>query len=311
MELRQLRYFVVLAEELHFHRAAERLFVSQPPLSQHIRALEKELGVALFQRTTRKVILTEPGRAFLEQARKILGDVDAAVRLTQRVEEGRSGRLTVGFIHSTAYTLLPLVLQLSRSTLPGVELRLQELMVDRQIDALLERKIDVGIVRMPVTHAGVHAQPLLHEHLVVAIPEGSPLLGLQRVPVRRLAGELIIGYPSEGGEGTLHAVILHMCRRAGFAPRFTRVAGTMHTTLGLVRAGEGVAIVPSSTRVLALQGVQYRPLANTTGRASLGLAVRSREESALVRTFSGVVVKAARTMNRSSPRARHSRQSMP
>lgn len=294
MELRQLRYFVVLAEELHFHRAAKRLFVSQPPLSQHIRALEKELGATLFLRTTRKVVLTEAGRAFLEQARKILADVDAAARLTRRVEEGQAGRLTVGFIHSTAYTLLPAVLQRSRKLLPAVELRLQELTVDHQIDALLERKIDVGIVRMPVANAGVDAQVLLHEPLVVAISSGSPLLALKRIPVRRLANEVMIGYPSEGGEGTLHAVVSGLCRRAGFVPRFTRVAGTMHTTLGLVRAGEGVAIVPGSTRVLSLEGVHYRPLAGTTAKATLGLAVRSGEDSALVKAFSAVVVKAAR-----------------
>jgi DNA-binding transcriptional LysR family regulator len=296
MELRQLRFFVVLAEELNFHRAAERLHVSQPPLSQHIRALENELGAQLFLRTTRKVILTEPGRAFLEQARKILADVDTAVRLTQRVEEGQAGRLTLGFIHSTAYTLLPLVLQRSRQTLPEVEVRLRELTVDHQIDALLERKIDLGIVRMPVSNPGVEAQIVRHEHLVVAVPAGSPLLSMKRIPVRRLATELMIGYPSEGGEGTLHVVVSDLCRRAGFVPRFTRIAGTMHTTLGLVRAGEGIAIVPSSTQVLSLQGVEYRPLAGTTAQAALGLAVRTGEQSALVKAFSSLVLKAAATM---------------
>src|ERR1022692_3265735 len=158
MELRQLRYFVVVAEELHFHRAAERLFVSQPPISQQIRALEKELGTKLFARTTRKVALTESGRAFLECAHKILDEVDSVVRLARRVDEGESGRLTIGFIHSTAYTLLPLVLKRCRQNLPGLALRLQELTVDHQMDALLDRKIDVGIVRMPVPSPLVEAQ---------------------------------------------------------------------------------------------------------------------------------------------------------
>ena len=252
MDLKDLRSFVVVAEELHFRRAAERLFVSQPPLSQRIRALEHELETVLFVRTTRRVELTEAGKVFLDHARSVLDAVASAGRAARLAQAGEIGRVELGYLLSTSYTLLPAILKACRTHLPGIEIRLHELAVDRQLDALLDGRVDLALARLPINHPRVDNATLIDELMVLALPSGHPLAPLKRVPLRRLVEDRIIGYPP-GGEGTLHEIVAGMFARARLRPRYRHVAGTLHTALGLVRAGEGVAIVPRSLQVVRLR----------------------------------------------------------
>lgn len=278
MDLKDLRAFVVVAEELHFRRAADRLFVSQPPLSQRIRALEDELHTRLLIRTTRRVELTDAGKVFLERARVALDAVASVGRAAVLAGAGEIGRVDLGYLHSTSYTVLPAILKACRAHLPGIELRLHELAVDRQLDVLLDGGVDLALARLPVNHPRVETATVVDEPMILALPAGHPLTALERVPLRRLADDRIIGYPP-GGEGTLHEIVARMFARARLRPRYLHVAGTLHTALGLVRAGEGIAVVPQSLRVVRLEGVEYRPIARFSGRARLGFAWRADRNS--------------------------------
>jgi len=293
MELLDLSSFVVVAEELHFRRAAERLHISQPPLSQRIRALERELGTVLFVRTTRRVELTESGRVFLDHARGVLEAVASAGRAAKLAQAGEIGRVELGYLHSTSYTLLPAILKACRTHLPGIEIRLHELAVDSQIDALLDGPVDLALARLPINHPRVDTSILIEEPMVLALPSGHPLTSLARVPLRRLVNDRIIGYPP-GGEGTLHEIVAGMFARVRLRPRFQHVAGTLHTALGLVRAGEGVAIVPRSLQVVRLQGVEYRPISAGSGRACVGFAWRTDRRSPAVTAVINLTTRAAR-----------------
>ena len=194
MELRTLRYFVVLAEELHFGRAAQRLAITQPPLSLAIRGLEDELGVILLARTRRRVALTHAGSTFLEQARGILARTAEAVQLAQAADRGDVGRLTIGFMSASIFTLLPAVLREFAARHPGVRLDLRELTLPQQIAALRSGNLDAGFVRPPVTDADLTATPLLEEPLRVALPAGHRLTASKRVRAAELAGEPFVTF---------------------------------------------------------------------------------------------------------------------
>ncbi len=187
MELRALRYFVTLADELHFGRAARRLAMTQPPLSQAIMNLERELGVRLLERTQRRVALTHAGATFLEEAKATLARAASAVELAQRAQRGEVGRLAVGYLAATAYTLLPLVLRDFARDFPGVKLGLRELTLPEQHAALLKGDIQVGLLRPPVAEAELASETILAERFVLALPSRHPLCALRRVPAARRA----------------------------------------------------------------------------------------------------------------------------
>ena len=294
MELRQLRYFVVLAEELHFHRAAERLCISQPPLTQQIRALEAELQVLLLHRTSRKVQLTDAGRVFLERSRQVLAAVDASVEAARGASDGLIGLLRVGYIHSASHTLMPAIVRASTDKLPRLRLHLHELDVDRQVDALLADRIDVGLIRMPLLHPGVESRVLLTEGFVLALPQRHPLTKVAKVAIGQLAGQSLIGYPNARGEGTFHRALMELCASGGIAPSISQVARTVQTALGLVRAGVGLAIVPRSIQSLQLGGVVYREFADVTPTVSMGVAWGAGRKSSLVESFVHVALQVAR-----------------
>jgi DNA-binding transcriptional LysR family regulator len=256
MELRTLRYFVTLAEELHFGRAAQRLAITQPPLSLSIRGLEEELGVRLFARTRRQVALTYAGATFLEQARDILARAGAAVDLARAADRGAVGRLDIGFMSASIYTLLPPVLREFAASHPGVRLELRELTLPQQATALRRRDIHVGFVRPPVTDAELIAEPLLDEPLVVALPSGHPLAALRRIAARRLAGERFVMFQRIPGL-VLHDLVLGFCLQEGFTPNVTQEASQTHAVVGLVSAGIGVALVPASAQEIRLR-VEFR-----------------------------------------------------
>ena len=284
MELRTFRYFVALAEELHFGRAASRLAITQPPLSLAIRALEDELGVTLFERTRRHVALTHAGAAFLEQARAVLARADEAVRLAQAADRGDVGRLTIGYMSASIFTLLPAVLREFAARHPGVRLDLRELTLPQQIAALRAGDLHAGFVRPPVTDAELAAESLLEEPLLVALPAGHPLAALRRVRIGRLADEAFVMFQRAPGL-VLHDLVLGFCLQHGISPRVAQEASQTHAVVGLVSAGIGVALVPAFAQEIRLRGVEFRPLAERSPPVGTCLAWRRDDASPALRAF--------------------------
>jgi DNA-binding transcriptional LysR family regulator len=284
MELRHLHYFITVAEELHFSRAAQRLHISQPPLSQQIRDLEEELGVKLFERTKRQVHLTEAGKVLLERSYLVLAQLEQAIEATQQIGRGEVGRLAVGFVDSAMYTLLPDILRGFREQFPAVELRLHELTTAQQIQALYDKQIDVGIVRSAISEPGLGAECLLPESLVLALPEQHPLCTQTQVSLSSLADEFFILFPAKLGP-LFYEQIIHSCQQAGFRPKVAQEAVQMQTIVGLVAAGLGIAIVPASLQNFHRSGVIYRPLQEQISNTGLYLTWRQHDSSPVIRAF--------------------------
>lgn len=282
MELRHLRYFVAVAEERHFGRAAERLHMAQPPLSQQIRQLESELGVTLLRRTTRRVDLTDAGAAYLEKARGILAAVDEAGIEAQRVDAGLSGRLAVGCVGSATYSLLPTLARTLREQRPGLDFSFRgEMLVPDQVAALLAGEIDLALLRPPVDEPGIALHPLRTERLIVALPDGHRLAGRRRVRVADLRQEDLVMHPARG-RSVMHGLVTALCREAGFLPRVRHEVAETSTLVTFVAAGLGVAVVPEPVAALGVPGTVYRPLASARARVDLAAATRAGEESAAV-----------------------------
>ncbi len=259
IELRHLRYFAAVAEELHFGRAAERLGMAQPPLSQQIKSLEEFVGHPLFERRP-QVRLTTAGEALLEVARRTLAQVEEGLEQTRRAGRGEAGKISVGFAASILTTVLPEILRTFREQYPGVELRLRELSSAAQAAALADGSIDVGFVREAVTHgADMICEPILREEFVAVLPPAHRLAERVQLPLGELAGEPFVHFPRVVAPG-LFDQIAAACQRAGFRPRVVQEAQEWLTILGLVEAGLGVSLVPASFRRLRWGGVQYRPL---------------------------------------------------
>lgn len=260
IELRHLRYFAAVAEELHFGRAAERLGIAQPPLSQQIKSLEELVGHTLFERRP-QVRLTPAGEALLEVARRTLSHVEEGLDSARRVGRGETGKITVGFAASILTTALPEILRTYRERFPGVELRLRELSSAAQAAALSEGGIDVAFVREAVEQgAGLVCEPILREEFVAVLPPAHRLAKRRELPLGELAGEPFVHFPRAVAPA-LYDQVGDACRRAGFQPRVVQEAQEWLTILGLVEAGLGVSLVPDSFRRLRWGGVQYRPLA--------------------------------------------------
>ncbi|MBD2072110.1 LysR family transcriptional regulator [Leptolyngbya sp. FACHB-671] len=284
MELRHLHYFIAVAEELHFSRAAERLHISQPPLSQQIRDLEEELGVKLFERTKRQVHLTEAGNVFLERSYRVLAQLEQAIAATQRIGRGEVGQLAIGFVGSAMYTVLPEILRVFREQFPAVELHLHELTTAQQIQALYDKQVDVGIVRSAISEPGLSVECFLPESLVLALPETHPLSTQTQVSLSTLADELFILFPAKMGP-VFYEQIINMCQQAGFRPKVAQEAVQMETIVGLVAAGLGIAIVPDSLQKFHRGGVIYRNLKEEIPNTGLYLTWRQHDSSPVVRTF--------------------------
>jgi DNA-binding transcriptional LysR family regulator len=284
MELRKLRYFVVLAEELHFGRAAQRLHITQPPLSMAIQSLEDELGVKLFERAPRRVTLTHAGATFVEQARTLLARADDAIELTRAADRGEVGRLRIGFMSATIYTLLPPLLRDFAARFPAVRLVLRELAMPQQLLLLRNGEIDVGFVRPPIEDAELDAETVLSESLVVALPRGHELAKLRQIPARRLAPESFVLFQRQPGL-VLHHLVLRFCIQNGFTPRVAQEATQAHAVVGLVSAGIGVALVPASVQCTRMRGVEYRPLRERSPPVETVLAWRRADASPVLAAF--------------------------
>lgn len=279
VELRHIRYFVAVAEECHFGRAAERLHIAQPPLSQQIRKLESDLGVLLLTRSTRKVELTPAGERYLERARAILAAVDDAAEEATRVAAGELGRLAIGFTGSATYELLPSLAPVLRRELPGIELELRgEMLTPDQVEALLDRSLDLGFLRPPVRHADIEVRVLRREPLIAVLPETHPLAGRSSVRLADLRDERFITYPSHH-RSVVYEAVIDACQRAGFSPRDTEEVRETSTLVSFVAAGLGVALVPASVQHLQITGARYRPLAGTTHEVELAMATRRHDQA--------------------------------
>jgi DNA-binding transcriptional LysR family regulator len=283
MELRHLRYFVTLAEELHFGRAAERLHIAQPPLSQQIRQLETELGFELFHRTKRKVQLTEAGQVFLDEVQQIFKQLEQAIQVGRQTSRGEMGQLVVGFVSSAPYNILPKILRTFRSSVPEVRLELHELTTNEQFRWLRESRIDVGFVRPPIEDT-FNFETIFQESLMVALPDTHLLAHQSDVCLRSLKNEPFILFPRLLAPG-LYDLIISLCQQAGFSPNVTQEAIQMQTIVSLVAGGLGIAIVPESLQNLQRTGVVYKIIQEPTPKTAIAIIWRQNDRSATVQKF--------------------------
>ena len=284
MELRQLRYFIAAAEEEHFGRAAARVHISQPPLSQQIQALETELGVDLFERVGRGVRLTRAGAEFLVHARTVLRQSSRAAEMAQRAGRGEVGTLEVGFVGSLAFTYVPWLIREFRSRYPDIGLALHECTIAQQTEWFTEGRLQIGLLRPPLTAPGIRMETLLNEPFAVALPRDHPLAALPEVPVAALSQETLIMLPRRVGL-RYYSQVLGMCHRAGFSPEVVHEIGHLPTAVALVGAGVGLAVIPESLSLLRLPGVAFRPLAGPVEQVETAIAWRGGESLPAVDRF--------------------------
>ncbi len=284
MELRHLRYFVAVAEELHFGRAAERLHIAQPPLSQQIKQLETELGFELFYRTRRSVELTAAGAVFLDSVQEIFLQLERAIATGRRTSRGEEGKLVIGFVSSAAYNVLPSLLQRFRAQFPGIDLTLRELTTNVQVQRLQENRLDIGFVRPPLAAPDLAQEEILREPLVVALAEKHPLARRKRVAIAHLATESFLLFPRPLAPG-LYDQIIGLCQQGGFSPQIVQEAVQMQTIVSLVAAEIGVALVPESLQNLRRVGVVYRPLKERGPETVISLVWRKGDLSPTVAQF--------------------------
>src|SRR5215510_457117 len=295
MELRHLRYFVAVAHEGHVTRAAEKLGLQQPPLSQQIRALEREVDAQLFQRHPRGVTLTDAGRSFLTDAEAILAEVEHAKIRARRTARGETGRIAVGFTTSAPFhPLVARAIREFRARRPDVSFVLAEESSADMVSGLRDGRLDVAFIRSGlVDPEGVPVHELLHEDMAAAFPARHPLSRRPRLTLKDLADETFILYRRPDGRG-LYDVIIAACSEAGFSPHVGQEAPRIVSTLNLVAAGLGITIVPASLSRLPLEGVTYRPLRGRPPlKVPLSLASRRDERSAATLGFIDLVRKLA------------------
>jgi DNA-binding transcriptional LysR family regulator len=294
MELRHLRYFVCVADELHFGRAAALLGISQPPLSQQIRALEEELGVALFERTSRRVRLTEAGRLFLVEARRTLEQAAHAVEVARRTRKGEVGELSIGFIASVPFVpRVASALFRFRTAYPAVHLNLAEMPRDVQIPSLVERRLDIGFMRGDKPRGlppELIADVFLEEEMIVGMHRDHPLAARKdALRVADLRDEPFVLYEHDFSSG-FNDHLFALCRRAGFDPDVVQEASGIATLLGLVAAGFGLTVIGRSLSALHLDNVVYRVLADPDAISRLWI-IHHRDPTATARSFTELVAR--------------------
>ncbi|MFH9198064.1 LysR substrate-binding domain-containing protein [Streptomyces anulatus] len=280
MELRHLKAFLAVAEELHFGRAAKRLQMAQPPLSQQIRQLEKELGVQLFRRNTRSVRLTGAGETFLDPVRTVLDDLDTAVRAARSAGRGEYGRVTIGFAGASSHETLPRLTRAVRAAHPGLELVMTgQTYANVALSRVADGSLDLGFVRLPVTRPGVEHRVIDEEELLCALPFDHPLARYEAVPLGELADEPFVSFPANSGS-TVRDAMTEACESAGFTPRVVQEAPDSYTIMALVAAGVGITLTVTSVRHIQQSGLVYRPLTGPPIRRQAALAWRADNPSA-------------------------------
>ncbi|MET0289628.1 MAG: LysR substrate-binding domain-containing protein [Pseudoxanthomonas sp.] len=259
-DLHQLRCFVTVAEELHFSRAALRLHMTQPPLSRQIQLLEHAIGTALFTRNNRVVRLTPAGRRLLPEARTILRLAENASLSARQVASGEAGSLSVGFTAAAGYRFLPEAVGLWREAFPGVDLQLREMLSNTQLDALEAGRLDVGLLRPPITRDGLRSRCVVREPLVAAIPEGHPLAKQEALHLRDFDRSAFVMYAPDEAR-YFYDLVGRIFSRVGVSPHYQQHVAQIHSVLALVRAEMGVALVPEAASSLRFEGIVYRDVA--------------------------------------------------
>ena len=290
MDLRHLRYFVAVAEERHFTRAAERLGIKQPPLSLQIKQLEQELGTPLFRRLTRGVELTEPGTLLLNEARQILEQVERTKANVQRRARAETGRIRVGFAGATYFQpRVPGLIQAFRKRYPNVLLLPVQSNTPQLVEALRSGSVDVAFVRPPLGDGdGIAVHPLVEEPMRIVLPSKHPQTRERSVSLATLAHETFILFPRAIGPG-FHDSIIASCQRAGFSPILGQEAPQISSIVHLVAAGFGISIVPHSIEQIRADGIVYIPIKGEAPRAPISLAVHKDNRSAAIRNFVALV----------------------
>jgi DNA-binding transcriptional LysR family regulator len=295
MELRHLRYFVAVAEELSFTRAAERLHIGQPPLSQQIQALEEEIGATLLDRSRRWVRLTEAGRLFLNDARHILSLSASAAETAHRAHRGEFGQLKIGFTKSIPFTpIFPKIINAYRKKFPDVTLVLQEMSTMRQLAAINDYSLDLGFIRPPESESpGTLNLTTLRQHpLAVVLPAEHHLVKESRISIEDLRNEDFVMFPRDEGT-TLNPQIFRLCADAGFEPKITMEAREAATIIGLVAARCGISILPDVFSIMGIKGAVFRPIETPTAVTKLVLASRLQESNSVANAFLKIAMDAA------------------
>ena len=289
-ELKQLRCFVAVGEELHFGRAAKHLHMTQPPLSRQIQMLEQELKIELLARTSRTVRLTPAGRAFLPEARRILALTESAAIAARRIAKGESGLIRMGFTASSSYDLLPRLLALANSSLKGFGVVLNEMVTMQQMEALHADRIDFGLVRPPIDKRDLDVACVAREPLLLAVSSKHRFAAGRAPTMKDLAGEPFITFSPVDGR-YFYELIERMFRKAGITARYVQHISQVHSILALVSAGIGIALVPETARKLHFEGAVLRELASPAVYAQLFLVWLSENDNPALPAFRDLVLK--------------------
>jgi DNA-binding transcriptional LysR family regulator len=290
MELRQLRYFIAVAEERSFSRAAVRAGVSQPPLSRQIAKLETEIGVELFKRNKHGVQVTQAGITFEAEVKSALAQLDYATKAARRAAKGQIGTLSLGFGGSAVYTFTPSLLKRFRRDFPDVELALHNVPVTSQLDALIAKRIDIGFLLLPVRNDAIATRVLLRDTLNVALPSGHHLCRRKEIPLSALSDCDFIVFPRAANFG-FHGKVMELCAKANFIPKVVQEISPLESVIGLVAAGVGIAVVPSVARKFKIAEVVFRPIRERFATVNFAMAWRKTDNSPVVRSFVEMVEK--------------------
>jgi len=293
MELRHIRYFLAVAEEMNFTRAAKKVGIGQPPLSQQIRSLEEELGAPLFRRVPRGVQLTESGKVFLPEAQAILAQAERAKKIAQRGARGELGSLRLGFTSSAAFTrIVQDSIRVFRENYPNVKLTLEEEDTTTLLDRLSEHTLDAAFIRPGRNDPdGVQVRRLLEEAMMIALPSDHPIVKASASPLSALAKDRFLLFPRRAGPGFFDEII-SACRRAGFEPRMGYEAPQITSVGNMIAAGLGVSIVPISiANQVCVAGVKYLKIVGDAPIASIALAIRPDEQSVTVKNFVALAIR--------------------
>jgi DNA-binding transcriptional LysR family regulator len=296
MDLKRLKSMTVLAEELHFGRAAERLGIAQPALTQQIQALEREIGVQLFSRTKRSVRLTISGQVMLSEAVRTLQQVERTLLMVKQAGRGQLGHIEIGFVGSAVFTgVLSRAIARYHESNPMVEFRLNELGILPQLQDVASGRLDIGIIRLPIKPLvpELAVSAIYRDPIILAIPARHPLAKLKAVPAGRLRNEPFVAVQIQEGVG-FNAQVAELCAVAGLTPQITQRAGQFTALAGMVAGGLGLAFVPSSVKNLKIPDVVYRPLANSDQKSDLAMVHRKSERAPVLLSFIKELKEAAR-----------------
>lgn len=284
LDFNQLRCFVAVAEELHFGRAAARLFMTQPPLSRQIHLLEHALGVTLFERTSRSVRLTTAGHVFLTDAMRLLSLAEQAATSARRASKGETGRVTIGFVPGAGVDLVPKLVAAAQQALPSIDVVLKEMVSVAQHEALAANTIDLGFVRPLAARNTLESQTVWREPLLVALPADHPLAAHNHIKLDDMHGAPFVMWTPTGGK-YFHGLVSGLFSASGVIPNYIQHLDLSHTILAMVRAGLGVSIVPTSSALTRFDNVVFRPLWRDDVFSETNMTWRSDLRNPAVETF--------------------------